>query len=271
MDDGSVKGTQSIARAIALIKAICQRPINGWCLADLVAYCGLEDGTARRVLKKLVLERLLARRACDGRYVPGPLLYELGMTAFPYAQFQSACEPYLGRLGRRFDSAAFLYLRSGDEFVCIGLRNPLSLKGVVLQVGTRRSLGLASGGMAIILGLEEPERSRMLRTCEKVARKQGKKALATFQNIHARSEAFGAGVNLNDGLGGVAAVCAALFLAPGEPFASIGVGNAADHIAMLGVERVKEAVEQEARAIERDLAGLIAAFRQVEPGAGLQC
>lgn len=259
----AVRGTNSIGRAIALIRAIALRPANGWRLSDLAAECNIDPGTARRILKRLVQERLIARRDTDRRFLPGPLLFELGLAVSPLRRFQAESAPALARLSRATGSGAFLYLRDDDDFVCIGVCDPNPLKGLVLAVGTKRSLGASSGGFAIALALPEPERAKVLKRCEEMARLHGKRALTTFQQILARSRRFGAGVNVNDGLAGVTAISVPLFNKSGAPFASLGIGNATKRIGVVDVRRHLDILHTEARSLERECADAIDAIAAI--------
>src|SRR3954466_3395768 len=72
-------GTQSIERAVHVLTEVTGRSRFGWRPTDLAARCGLDRGTTHRILACLVRERLVQQREVDGHYVPGPLLFELGL------------------------------------------------------------------------------------------------------------------------------------------------------------------------------------------------
>ena len=72
-------GTQSLGRSIRLMRVLATRGEIGWRLSDLAAACGLDKGTAHRILASLVQERLVRQRPGDRRYLPGPLLFELSL------------------------------------------------------------------------------------------------------------------------------------------------------------------------------------------------
>ena len=111
-------GTQSLARGIRLMRAVATRPQFGWRLSDLAAHCGLDKGTVHRMLACLVDERLVEQRASDRHYLPGPLMYELGLALPDSTQFQRSAEARLQALVRQMSGVALLLLRSGSEYVC---------------------------------------------------------------------------------------------------------------------------------------------------------
>jgi DNA-binding IclR family transcriptional regulator len=89
-------GTQSLTRSIKLMRVLATRGEIGWRLSDLAAACGLDKGTAHRILASLVKERLVQPRPDDRRYLPEPLLYELGLSLPGHHEFQAAANVHLG-------------------------------------------------------------------------------------------------------------------------------------------------------------------------------
>src|SRR5688572_16452138 len=112
------RGTQSIERTVVILRELAARGAIGWRLSDLATSCELDRGTTHRILGCLLRERLVRQRGTDRRYVPGPLLFELGLSVPALSEFQSACSPAVARLAKRLGGVALLYLRSGSEFVC---------------------------------------------------------------------------------------------------------------------------------------------------------
>lgn len=76
-----VGGTQSLDRAIALLRAVAGYAPDGARLADLVVRSGLPKPTTRRLLSALVREGLVEQDPASRRYHLGPALDELGRLA----------------------------------------------------------------------------------------------------------------------------------------------------------------------------------------------
>ena len=72
--------TQSIERALRILRELAARGEFGWRLSDLAARCEVDKGTVHRVLSCLVRERFVQQRSTDKHYFPGPMLYELGLS-----------------------------------------------------------------------------------------------------------------------------------------------------------------------------------------------
>ena len=154
-------GTQSLERAVLVLRKLAERGALGWRLLDLAEHCDIERTTVHRLLSSLVRQRLAEQRAVDRRYVPGPLLFELGLSMPSHAEFQAACAAPLARVVKRLGSVAYLSLRSGSEFVCVA-RAGVPMKALTIHVGSRRPLMTAVGGIAILIALPADERRRLV-------------------------------------------------------------------------------------------------------------
>jgi DNA-binding IclR family transcriptional regulator len=256
MPAASRSGTQSIERAVAVVKALASRGNFGWRLVDLSAHCNLDKGTTHRILRSLARERLVQQRADDRRYVPGPLLFELGVSVPGLAALSSRCHGVLVRLARRFGGAAMLYLRSGSEFVCIARVDAQPLKALTIDVGTRRPLIVSAGGAAILIALPRREADAVVaRNLLDVAR-FGDARIAAFRRMLLNSRRAGMGLSQGDIVPGISAFGAAVCDAHGEPLASVSVVATTDRFAAVPVVEVGAALAQEAAAIAREAEGM---------------
>ena len=181
-------GTQSLGRSIRLMRVLATRGEIGWRLSDLAAACGLDKGTAHRILASLVQERLVRQRPGDRRYLPGPLLFELSLALPGQHKFQVAAEAQLLAWSRRINGTALLLLRSGVEYVCSVRTGPARLPGLMVDQGTRRPLFTSVGGVAILQTLPANEAEEVLQNniAQEVARR-GDARLGVLQKMRERS------------------------------------------------------------------------------------
>jgi DNA-binding IclR family transcriptional regulator len=240
-----MRGTKSIERAVSLLKEVSSRSSFGWRLSDLAAHCNLDKGTAHRILSCLQHERLVQRRESDRHYLPGPLLFELSLTLPPLAQFQAACEAPLGRAARRTRGVAFLYLRSGADFVCAARVGATSLKGLSIHVGTRRPLVTSSGGVAILVALPQEESRRIIAENMKRVARFGELRIKSIERMLRRSREHGYGINLGDVVPGINSFSIAICDAQGAPFASLTVSGAAEDFPAKEIPKVMAVLESE--------------------------
>lgn len=259
-------GTQSLSRSIKLLRVLATRGEIGWRLSDVAAACGLDKGTAHRMLTALVKERLVQQRPVDKRYFPGPLLYELGLALHGQHAFQATAEALLGSWSRRVDGNALLLLRSGYEYVCSVRAGPARVPGLMVDQGTRRPLLSSVGGVAIVQELSEDEARDILdnNMAQEVA-KQGTARLEALQKMRERSARHGFGVNLGDVVGGIHAFAAALHAPDGKPFAALCLIGTADRFPESRLDEIHGELVRMAQVLERDAANMLFGLGAAEP------
>ncbi|OLL31224.1 transcriptional regulator [Burkholderia sp. SRS-W-2-2016] len=189
-------GTQSLARGIRLMRTIATRPQVGWRLTDLAIACGQDKATVRRMLACLVEERLVEQRDSDRRYLPGPLMYELGLALPQHAAFQRRAETIVEEFALRMGGIALLQLRSGGDFVCSIRAGTVQMTGAMVYPGVRRPLFTSAGGIAILQTLPAEEANAILMdNVNQEIKRHGVPRLASLQKMRDRSERHGFGVN----------------------------------------------------------------------------
>lgn len=234
-------GTQSLERAICLLRELASRNRAGWRLGELATRCGIDKGSAHRLLSCLIRERLVEQRPGDRRYQLGPLLWELALSAPGPAAEPETCREGLAGVAKRFGGLVFLMVRSGNEYVCAMRAGQAQLRAVSVESGTRRPLITSAGGVSILLALPDDEakliRANNLR--QEISR-CGDLRLKGLDQMYRRSQAFGYGVNLGDVVPGIHAVGVPVFGRPGKPIASLCLMTWAHS---LPEDRVDEACE----------------------------
>lgn len=246
----ATQGTQSIERAVLLLRELSARARTGWRLTDLAERCGLDRGTTRRMLACLVRERMAVQRESDRHYLPGPMLYELGLSVPPMARLREVCNPALARVAAQFRCVAFLYLRSGNDFVCAARVGTSTLKGLSVEVGTRRALCVSAGGIAILVAMPRKERSAVLEENLARLRQAGDKRTALVAQMMKRSLERGVGLNLGEFVPDITAIGVPLRSADGAPFASLTLSGSSALLSNACLGEAIDAMHAEARGIE---------------------
>jgi DNA-binding IclR family transcriptional regulator len=197
-------GTQSIERSLRILRELAVRGEFGWRLSDLAARCDIDKGTAHRVLNCLVRERFVQQRVGDKHYFPGPMLFELGLSMPGFSAFQQACDSRLRRFAAAHEAIAWVILRSGNEYVCSSRQGTLELRGLMVQLGTRRPLFTSVGGVAILQTLTAAETRDILADNEhQEIMQRGDARLDSLRRMRDRCREHGFGVNLGDVAPGV--------------------------------------------------------------------
>lgn len=157
-------GTQSIRRTMRLLRELTELNRRGASSSELAARTGLDRSTARRMLQCLVDEDLLVFDANSRRYHFGHLAYDIGLAASERLDLPQLCKPALARIADDTGDTVFLMTRSGDEAVCADRAvGSYPIKTFIVDVGTRRPLGIGAGSLAILSALPEDVAELVLR------------------------------------------------------------------------------------------------------------
>lgn len=134
-----------VDKAVDVLDALETQPRS---LAELVAVTGLPRATAHRLATALEAHGLV-RRDGDGRFALGWRLLALGRATAEAWPLASAAGPALTALRDDTAESVQLFVRDGDERVCIAaLQSPHGLRTIV-PLGARLPLGLGSAGRVL--------------------------------------------------------------------------------------------------------------------------
>ena len=219
-------GIQVLDRAVALIDTVARNGPSS--LADLQDASGLPRPTAYRIAVALERHGVLAR-GDDGRFFLGHRLAAWGAVAG--RGLADAARPVLARLAAETGESAQLYVREGDQRVCIAVHErPSGLRDTV-PLGALLRLDRGSGGKVLLAwapdaaGFDVAER-----------------ALASV-----RRRGFAASVGEREP--GVASVSAPVFGGPGSVVAAISVSGPIDRLGSNPGRRLGPAVVAAAREL----------------------
>lgn len=250
------EGTQSIDRAVTLLKALAARRSIGWRLTDLAATCGLNDSTVHRIMGALCRAGLARQRERDRHYVVGPLFFEIALTQPPYFRFQAECLRYLQRVARKTGWVASLYLRSREDSVCVQKAGSAPIQ-TLIDPGARRPLAGSAIGVAMLLNLPEPERQRILDLNRRSIGANPAHRSRAYERMWRRSLEAGLGLNLNDVIEGVSSIGVPLHDSARNVFAAIGVTGITPQFSSVRVEAATSLLWDEAARLEHELEDLI--------------
>lgn len=160
-DDGAAAGTQSIARAAALLRLVSASPLEGSSLSELIAETGLAKPTCRRIMLGLMEAGLAEQDPTTRRYRLGVEAYVLGAIAAERFGVDRLALEGVTRLARLTGDAAFVQVRRGLSVVCLHREDgPYPIRSHVLAAGARHPLGAGAGGLALLAALPDDEIER---------------------------------------------------------------------------------------------------------------
>lgn len=153
-----VAGTQSLSRALGLLKCVAAAHERGVDLAELLATTGLDRSTAFRLLAGLAHEGFVEREAVTRKYRLGIESMQLGLTAMSRAPVLVSCRPMLLSIARQTEDTVFLLIRNGDYGHCLHMEEGNHpIKAHTLLPGNLRLLGVGTACLALLAKLPDPE------------------------------------------------------------------------------------------------------------------
>jgi DNA-binding IclR family transcriptional regulator len=153
----------SLKRGTALLRLLATAGPRGASLTDLASQCDLPHPSAHRILKQLLAEGLVEHNLDSRRYRLGPLTFELGLAGSTMFDIRDLCEPAMREVAERTADTVYLVTRSGFDAVCAHrLEGAFPIRTLVLDVGSRRPLGVGAGGLAILAATLADEREAII-------------------------------------------------------------------------------------------------------------
>lgn len=163
--EGEATGTQSIGRAVAVLRLVAGHGAAGAGLATLVEASGLTKPTCRRILIALIEAGLAEQDPVTRRYFLGAETYVLGTLAADRFGIHRLALEGVTRLAQETGDAAFIQIRRDWTAVCLHREDgPYPIRSHVLAAGDRHPLGAGAGGIALIAALPDAEVEQALAT-----------------------------------------------------------------------------------------------------------
>jgi DNA-binding IclR family transcriptional regulator len=141
-----ITGVGVLDRSVALLDLLADGPQSLRRLSDT---SGLPRPTAHRLLVALETHGLVARDAA-GLFRLGPRLTELALRVGPALDLAALAGPVLARLHETTSESVQLYVRSGDQRLCVAARDAGTGLRDSVPVGALLPLAAGSGGKVLL-------------------------------------------------------------------------------------------------------------------------
>jgi len=146
----SQEGSQSIQRAIAILRVVAMYNQQGIRLSKLARELGFPITTAHRMLSALYKERFVSYSPNSKLYNLGIDLYSLGKSAKNFAiidQYRSVLE----NIAYETEDTAYLAIQSGNDAYCIErIEGKYPIRVLALEPGNLRPLGIGGSSLALL-------------------------------------------------------------------------------------------------------------------------
>jgi DNA-binding IclR family transcriptional regulator len=158
-------GTQSLDRAIALLRIVAGYSGRGVRLVDVVERSGLSKPTVHRLLQALERQGLVTQDAADRHYHLGPEAFVIGTLANERYGIHRVALTSLVRLADASEDSCFLSVRRDMHVVCLHREEgAFPIRSHVLRPGDRHPLGVGAGSLAILSSLPDDEVDEVIGT-----------------------------------------------------------------------------------------------------------
>jgi DNA-binding IclR family transcriptional regulator len=253
-EDGRLSGTQSIERALTLMREIAAHNRTGSRLLDLASRTGLQRPTVHRMLKCLTVEDMVQQDPETHRYFLGPMVFELGLTAAPRFNLREICHPAMGRIADATGDTVFLTQRSGLDSVCVDRQEgTFPIKTFTLEIGMRRPLGVGTGSLAILSALSDEEVKHVISSITPRLPEYGLTPTSLLAQVK-RAQKLGFAVREMPSLAGVRSVGQAIHNQSGVAFAGLSVSAISSRMNEKRVTELATLLRNEVRLVEKQLA-----------------
>jgi DNA-binding IclR family transcriptional regulator len=146
-----VDGTQSIHRALHVLRLLASSAASGMRLVDIALGAHLHHSTTHRILRALEQEGIVERLVNSRRYTIGSEVVWLGLGASSRFPIATAAARALDRLSEQVGDAVFLSVHSGNDSICADRRiGSYPIQVLSIAIGSRRPLGVSQGGRVIL-------------------------------------------------------------------------------------------------------------------------
>ena len=244
----------SLKRGVALLKLLATAGARGLALTEIAAKAGVPHPSVHRVLHQLVLERLVDHHAETRRYRLGPLAFELGLAGSTMHDIRDLCDPAMDALARSTEDTVYLVMRSGFDAVCVHRREgPFPIRTLVLEVGSRRPLGVGAGGLAILSAMGDDERDTIIDRVAPALSAFGKLTPESLEASCAQARESGAALIQDRVSLGVSAIGVPFRDAMGQPTGALSVAALTQRMPSKRIQSIAAGLRVACADVERRL------------------
>jgi DNA-binding IclR family transcriptional regulator len=147
-------GVAAVNRALSILAAF-EHSVDGMTLTDLMNATGLYHSTILRLCESLENFRYL-KRLPDGRYMLGPTPFYLGMVYQGSFRLQDYVLPVLRELSKATLETSAIYVREGDQRICLHRVELPRRVRMNVQEGDRVELDKGAAGKVLLAFCGEP-------------------------------------------------------------------------------------------------------------------
>lgn len=243
--DGPTSGVGVLDRAVAILDAV---EAGATTFMDIARETGFSRSTTHRLIKALETHGLIVGVA--GRdYRLGPKLSRLAASAARDLPLRALAHPALEGLAATTGESAQLYVRTGDQRICVDAVESTRELRTIVDVGASLPLTAGSAGKVFMAWSEQADGERLLSLAERLTADTPMGRTLERQVNAARRRGWAA--SAGERQAGVGSVSAPVFGASSELLAVVSLSGPQSRLGRAVAERHAPSVVAAAREIER--------------------
>lgn len=246
-----VSGTQSLRRLIQILRVLARlgEP-DGLRFSDIARETGIPAPTVHRILKAMELEGIVARNPETRSFQLGPTAFEIGMAATPQFDLIGMTRPSLTRLADQSGDTSFLFIRRGNDAVCINrVLGHYHIQTPYITVGSRQPLGISAGGLAILMAQPSEMVGKILASIGSRLSHYSNSDVMDIENALQRSHQLGYAFIGERAVPGVSAIGLPIRTRSGIPIAAIAIASISERMTPERQKTLSALLRRETREI----------------------
>ncbi len=157
------QGSQTVDKAMSLLKLIASAPAEGLRLMDLAEQSGLDRATAYRLVSSLSNHNFVDQDTLSKRYTLGLEFFALASAASNRHDLSQRAREALERLAEATGDTATYCLRSGLDLICLDVETgDFPIRTLPMDIGSRKPVGAGATGIALLAALPDFEVDQVL-------------------------------------------------------------------------------------------------------------
>lgn len=241
----------SLKRGVVILKLLATAGPRGLALTELSEKSKIPHPSVHRILGQLAAERLAVFNDELRRYKLGPLAFELGVASSTMHDIRDLCEPAMDTLVRETGDTVYLVVRSSFDAVCMHRREgAFPIRALVLEVGSRRPLGVGAGGLAILSAIDDEERADIIERVGPSLSAFGKLSTQDLADACVQARALGAAVIQNRVSLGVKAVGVPFRDSMGQAVGALSVAALSQRLSQRRIAQVADMLRSATQSVE---------------------
>jgi DNA-binding IclR family transcriptional regulator len=248
-----MSGSQSIGRAIGLLRILTRRAHDGMTLAHLAKESGLHPTTAHRQLAALLREGLVEQDVAR-RYHPGRELWLMGQVAALRFDISDVARATMKRIADETEDTVYLFVRSFRQAICVArCEGAFPIRALTLNAGDRRPLGVNAGALALLSYQPDDVREDVLAHIAPDLRPLRGYSVEYVRRQIAETRARGYSIVTGTIVPGMSAVGVPVLDRAGQALASLSVAAIDQRMTPKRCAQIAKFVQAEARSLARRL------------------